>query len=326
MPRAQALLLSAILTLVACPGPGTDSEPETKDSEPDTQETGIDTHPDTLGGACPDITRLGRFIAASTTHYAYVTGNALNGVVPVNVYQPVTTEGECTLLQRDNPFCDGGCEPDETCDFDGECIPYPTSQDLGVVTVQGLLEPVSMEPVTPGYTYFNTSLPNPPWDPGAALTLQTGGGVFEPVTLHGVAPQAFSASNLTWNLVVGEPLPITWDPPTGESSSKVRITLNVDLHGITPALFECWFEDDGEGEVPADLLEQFLSLGITGFPEGSFSRVSADQAAIGDDGCMDFWTSVDLVPDLSVDGYTPCTRDEDCPDGMECNEELERCE
>lgn len=325
MPRAQAVLLTTVLMLVACPGPTPDSDPDTQDTQPDTHDTGEDTQP-TLGGACPDLTRLGRFIAASTAHYAYVTGSALDGVVPVNVYQPVATEGECTLLQRDNPFCDPGCQPDETCSFEGECIPYPTSQDLGVVTVQGLLEPVSMEPVTPGYTYFDTSLPNPPWEPGALLTLQTGGGAFEAVTLHGEAPHAFSATSTTWNLVQGEPLAIGWDPPSDEAQSKVRITLNVDLHGITPALFECWFEDDGQGEVPADLLDQFLSLGITGFPEGSFARVTADQAPIGDGGCLDFWTTIDLPPDLSVDGYTPCTRDEDCPDGMECNEELERCE
>ncbi len=327
MPRLHALLLPAALLLVSCGDKDTDdSSPETEDSTPtdDTQDT--DTNEVTLDGACPDLTRLGRFIVASTAHYAYATGSALDGIVPVNVYQPVATEGECTLLQRDNPFCDPPCAADETCDFDGECIPYPTSQDLGVVTIDGLTQPVSMEAVSPGYTYYDTTLPNPPWEPGAVLTMRTSGGYYDPVTLHSVAPQDFSADDVAWNLVQGEPLPISWDPPSGEVSSRVRITLNVDLHGITPALFECWFEDDGEGEIPADLLEQFLNLGITGFPEGSFARVTADQAAVGDAMCMDLWTSVELVPELSVDGYTPCTRDEDCPEGMECNEELERCE
>lgn len=326
MLRPLVALLPTLL-LCSCPGPDVkdDSTPPTDDTSPEV-ETGLDPTTVPLEGACPDLTRLGRFTAAATESYAYVTGGAYDGVVPVNVYQPVATEGECTLLQRDNLFCDPPCEASETCNFDGECIPYPTGQDLGVVTVQGLLQPVSMEAAAPGWAYYDTSLPNPPWDVGVLLTLQTGGGAFEPITLHGVAPEAFSASELGWEVVSGEPLAITWDAPTAESRTSVRITLNVDLHGITPALMECWFEDDGEGEVPADLLEQFLYLGTTGFPEGSFARVSADQAPMGDGGCLDFWTSVQLVPELSVDGYTPCTRDEDCPDGMECNEELERCE
>ena len=29
---------------------------------------------------------------------------------------------------------------------------------------------------------------------------------------------------------------------------------------------------------------------------------------------------------LEIEGYTPCRRDEDCPEGQECNEALERCE
>jgi hypothetical protein len=324
MPRPLHALVPALL-LCSCPGPQVDSDPPTQDSIPD-GETGLDPGTVPLAGACPDLTRLGRFVAAATDAYAYVTGGASDGVVPVNVYQAVASEGECTLLQRDNLFCDPPCQASETCGFDGECIPYPSGQDLGVVTVDGLVQPVSMQASAPGWAYYDTSLPNPPWEVGDLLTLQTGGGAFEPVTLHGVAPEAFSASDPDWEIVLGEPLLVTWDAPTGDARTSVRITLNVDLHGITPALMECWFEDDGQGEVPAALLERFLTLGTTGFPEGSFARVSADQAAMGEDGCMDFWTSIQLVPALSVDGYTPCRTDEDCPDGMECNEELERCE
>ncbi len=329
MARLQALLLPAVLLLASCPGPTEDSNPstdDTEDSTPDTNETGLDPDTVPLEGACPDETRLGRFIVASTAHYAYAQGSALDGVVPVNVYHPQATEGECTLLQRDNPFCDPPCEANETCDTDGQCIPYPTAQDLGVVTIEGLVQPVSMEASAPGYTYFDTALPNPPWEPGALLELNTGGGAFQPVTLHAVAPQAFTASDSAWEIVQGDPLVIDWDAPSAEVRSTVHITLNVDLHGVTPALIECSFADDGEGEVPADLLEQFLNLGITGFPEGSFARVTADQAPFAEDACLDFWTRVELSPTLSVDGYTPCTHDDDCPPGMECNEELERCE
>ncbi len=322
-PLPQPALLPALLLLVACPGPGPDSE-TTADSTP-AVETGLDPSTVPLEGACPDASRLGRFTVARTESYAYVTGEALDGVVPVAVQQPQSTEGECTLLQRDNPYCDPPCAADETCDFDGECIPYPTSQDLGTVRVYGLLQDVAMEPVSPGFTYFDTSLPNPPWEPGALLTLQTGGGTFDPVTLHGVAPTDLESDSTMWEIVADEPLTIRWEPAGDDARTLVRISLMVDLHGVTPASMECWFQDDGEGEVPAALLAEFLGLGTTGFPEGSFARVTADQATLGE-GCMDFWTSVTLTPDISIDGYTPCTRDEDCPEGQECNEELERCE
>jgi hypothetical protein len=328
LPRSRTLLLPILLLLCSCPKPSTDdSNPDSTppdDSSPDTEETGDTAAP--LGGACPDATRLGRFMAAQTPDYAYVMGSALDGVVPVTVRTTRATEGECVLLQRDNPFCDPPCEANETCDFDGQCIPYPTAQDIGVVTVDGLLQPVSMEPMAPSYSYYDTSLPNPPWEVGALLTLETGGGAFDAVTLQGVAPTALASDDLAWEIVSGDPLAITWEAAPEGALTQVRVTMNVDLHGVTPAAMECWFTDDGEGEVPAALLEQFLGLGITGFPEASFARVTADQTPLGDEGCMDFWTSSSLTPALSVDGYTPCTSDDDCPDGQECNEELERCE
>lgn len=318
MTPAQRPAMLAALLLTACPGPKPD------DSIP-APDTGLDPATVPLEGACPDTTRLGRFTIARTESYAYVTGELLDGVVPATVQEPSTSEGECTLLVRENPYCHPACDADETCDFDGECIPYPSSQDLGTVRVYGLLQDVAMEPVSPGYTYFDTSLPNPPWDPGALLTLQTGAGAFDPVALHGVAPEDLSSDATTWEIVSGEPLAISWEPAQDGARSQVRVTLMVDLHGITPAMMECWFADDGQGEVPADLLGEFLGLGITGFPEGSFARLTADQAAVGE-GCADLWSTVALTPEISIDGYTPCREDDDCPDGQECNEELERCE
>ncbi len=315
--------LSLLLLLVACPEPTQESAPP-EDSEP-AVETGLDPATVPLAGACPDATRFGRFTVAETPDYAYVTGQALSGVVPINVANPVSTEGECVLLQRENLFCDPACAVDEACDFDGECIPYPLEQDLGTVRVHGLLQEVAMQGAAPGYTYFDTSLPNPPWTPGEIVRLQTGGGAFDPVTLYGVAPQHLSAELADWGIEQGQPMQVSWQVPTGEVRSVVRISLNVDLHGVTPATLECWFSDDGEGTVPAAILSSFLDLGITGFPTGTFARATADQAELGD-GCMDLWLSSSLTPDITIAGYTPCRSDEDCPDGMECNEALERCE
>jgi hypothetical protein len=304
----------------------TDGNPNTDDTDgtDDTDELDPATVP--LAGVCPDDVHWGAFVIDSNEDYAYVTGVASDGVVPVAVLTEVTRSGECTIWRRENPFCDPGCDPGYTCDLSGACVPYPATQDLGTVSVWGLVQPVSMSPVTPGNTYFDTSLPNPPWVPGNLLELATTGGVYDPVSLHGVAPAGLEPVTLDWVLTAGQPLAIAWDAPTSAVRTEVVLRLRIDQHGLTPSTIECVFADDGAAEVPGDVLDSLMSLGVTGFPAGSIARRTADHADLGAGGCVDLVASSSRLPLVSVAGYTPCTRDEDCPDGETCNESLERCE
>ncbi|MFZ5475986.1 MAG: hypothetical protein ACOZNI_04365 [Myxococcota bacterium] len=312
-----------LLLLTACPEP--DKEPDDT-GLPTGDDTG-ETDPDavTLDGVCTDDVHWGAFLVDSNEDYAYVSGSASDGVVPVSVLTNVLTSGDCTIWRRENPFCDPGCDPGYTCSLDGECVVYPTTQDLGIVTVGGLVQAVSMEPVTPGYTYFDTSLPNPPWTPGEVLSLQTGGGAYDPVTLHGIAPVDLGTAAVAWTVVEGQPLAVTWDAPAEAVRTEVVVHLRIDQHGLTPSEIECVFADDGAGEVPAEIVDGLIGLGVTGFPAGDLARRTADKAALGD-GCMDLVAQSSRVASVEVAGYTPCRRDEDCPDGETCNEELERCE
>ena len=42
---------------------------------------------------------------------------------------------------------------------------------------------------------------------------------------------------------------------------------------------------------------------------------------------MDFTlASSQLAESVRIEGYTPCNRDEECPEGQTCNEPLQRCE
>jgi len=330
IPRIPWLCIATCLVFSCDDQGSTDSSPDSEadadtDTDTDTDTTPTDLTPENvpLEGACSAETHFGRFTVASDD-YGYVTGSVQEYVVPGDVPTALSSSGDCQLLRKENLVCDPPCEALETCDFDGECIPYPSTQDLGTVEVLGLLEEVSMEPVSPGYTYFNTSLPNPPWEEGVLLTLQTSGGSYDPVTLHGVAPISLD-QKFTWDLQQGQPLVITWNAPGTEVRSQVRTTLNVDQHGATPATLECWFEDDGEGEVSAEMVDEFLNQGLSGFSSGSIARMTADSGALGS-GCMDFWATSSRVPSISVDGYFPCIDDGDCPKGMDCNEKMQFCE
>ena len=72
-------------------------------------------------------------------------------------------------------------------------------------------------------------------------------------------------------------------------------------------------------------MQHLVDAGVTGFPSGSLERRTADRAEAGA-GCLDLAVSIPLDVPVDVVGYTPCVSDEDCPEGMECNEELQICE
>lgn len=324
--------MTLLLLLAACSG-GVDP----KDTAGDTDAVDTDTPDDTggnvtpetvpLDGTCTDDVRWGAFTIDSNEDYAYVTGAVSNGVVPAAVLVNALQSGDCTIWRRENPFCDPGCEPGYTCDFDGTCVPYPAAQDLGTVTVNGLVQAVSMEPVTPGYTYFDTSVPNPPWEPGSLVTVRSGGGAYAPFTLYGVAPTALAPASMAWTVTEGEPLAIAWDSPAGPVRTEVVLTMRIDLHGLTPSSIECVFTDDGAAEVPADVLMSLMEFGVSGFPAGDLTRRTADNAPVGDaGGCADLSLTSSRLAAITITGYTPCRQDRDCSEGETCNEAMERCE
>ncbi|MDP2315485.1 MAG: hypothetical protein Q8P41_21485 [Pseudomonadota bacterium] len=325
--------MTTLLLLAACggdpidTGKGADDTAGDTDTDTDTDDTGgPDPATVPLAGECTDDAHWGAFAIDSNEDYAYVTGSISNGVVPVSVLTQMMESGDCKIWRRENPFCDPSCDPGYTCDLSGECVTYPTTQDLGVVTVDGLSQPVSMEAVTPGYTYFDTSLPNPPWTPGSLLTLDTSGGAYDPVRLYGVAPAALAPVSMDWVINPGQPLAVAWDAPASAVRTELVLNLRIDQHGLTPSSIECVFTDDGAAEVPSDVIEELMGYGVTGFPAGDLTRRTADSSAIGAGGCIDLVASSSRLAHVEIDGYTPCTRDPDCPDGQTCNEALERCE
>lgn len=316
--------LACLLVLSSCDAPASDDDSASDDDATGDDDTG-DPSTIPLAGPCDLADRRGGFVIEAYEDYSIVDGTVEDGTVPISVLEEVTAEGGCRLMKRNNPFCDPPCEGDETCDFDGTCIPYPAPLDLGTVTVGGLSAPVSMEPLMPGYSYFDTSLPHPAFEPMSLVTLRSGGGALDAFTLHGVGVHELSVVGEGWIVDEGQPLAVGWIPADGEFRSTVDLRLNIDQHGISPVTVWCAFEDTGSGEIPVEVIDALFDAGVSGFPNGALSRRTADSTAVGG-GCVDLIVGSPRVVDVDVAGYIPCDGPEDCPDELECNEITGLCE
>ena len=314
-----------VMSLVACTE---DEEPRDTALVDDTSIQGLappEGDPATveLAGECPMETHVGAFNVADYGDYTIAEGSVSDGIVPVTVLTPGTAAGDCQLIKRENPYCEGGSESDETCGLDGICVPYPSSLNIGQVTIAGLARDVVMDPIQPGDKYFDTSLPQPAASTGDLLQLRVENSDFGNFDLHGVAVEPLVLPEETLVLEQGKDLTVNWTASPGRS--RVEVRLSIDQHGASPSTLVCDFEDDGQGLVPAAAIDALVVAGVTGFPNGSLSRRTLDRAEI-DPGCVDLVTQSRRNPDVRVAGFTPCTDDEDCPEGLTCNQAIEICE
>lgn len=280
-----------------------------------------------LGETCTMEQKYGDFRVESfdtDLHYSVVAGRVADAVVPVTILEEIGNEGDCLLLRRNNPFCDPNCAPDETCDF-GICIPYPAGQDLGTVSLGGLLEAVDMTPVGAAMDYFDTTVPHPPYAPGALVALTSSGGDHPPIELYGVGVEPLTLTSGDLLMTAGMDLALTWDVPVGPARSEIWAQLNVDQHGITPVLLTCETLDDGEFVVPASLIDALLAQGVTGYPNATVHRRTTDSAPFSD-GCLDFKIASVRAPQLRVAGFNPCTSDFNCTPPQTCNLTTGLCE
>jgi len=329
-PEDSSTTDTETLTTDTTPTDTTEPTDDTEDTEDTTppKDTAPPPDPETvpLAGSCSLETDLGGFVVEVFEDDSNVAGTVLEGVVPSSILEFVQAEGDCALYRQLTPFCNPSCDAGYTCDFDKECIPYPQSQDLGTVSLDGLTQPLEMEPVTPGYTYFDTSLKHPIFNPGGLITLDMPAGTYGPATLYGVGVEPLSGIAALWEIDDGVDTTITWDAPTSSTSrSEMYVTINIDQHGASPASMYCIFEDDGSGVIPGSLVSTMIASGVTGFPTGAATRRTVDSVALSA-GCMDLEVASPRRTEVDVLNFTPCLVDEDCPDGQECNFKLQICE
>ena len=247
-----------------------------------------------------------------------------DGVVPITVLETIGEGGGCLLLRRNNPFCDPPCQPGTTCDFDGACIPYPNNHNIGTVSVTGLVQPVSIEPVMPTFDYYDTTLMHPAFAPGAAIVLKTTGGDYAGFTLRGAGLAMIEPTSAELVMKKGQPLAIGWTPGPGTGAGQVRVELLIDQHGNTPVRVVCEGEDTGMLAVPAEIVTELIGFGISGFPSAQYYRQTVDSLEL-EPGCVDFTVHTHRQTLLSVEGHVPCNKPADCPDGLVCDIKIQTC-
>ena len=64
---------------------------------------------------------------------------------------------------------------------------------------------------------------------------------------------------------------------------------------------------------------------VTNLMHGRLIRRTVDSVDY-QDGCVDFTIASRVEGEVEVAGYTPCHTDDDCPEGLTCNEAIEACE
>lgn len=281
-------------------------------------------------GPCTADRRIGGFTVESQDEYSIVDGKVLTGVVPVSIPEPVVLDlGEhCTLTKRRILYCDPGCGPSETCSLDETCIPFPSSQDIGTVTITGLDGgTLTLTPKKPGNNYFDTDVPHPAFAADAAITMTVTGGA-EAFELAAIGVHDLPITAIQWTLKEGEPLAITWSAPPPEavvSEAVIEVRMSVDQHGSSPATLTCIFDDTGSAEIPSVAVDALLAAGISGFPNGRLRRMTADNTdAVG--GCVELVVTSTREALVRVAGITPCKSTAECPSGQTCDTIIELCE
>jgi hypothetical protein len=333
MVRYLILALGLLFLCVGCNGdddddsvsgdddatPDDDDDDATPDDDDATADDDDDATPPTFRGSCALDVKVGAFLIQHEPEYTVISGEVRDGVVPSAVLENVLEEDDCRLLMRNNPFCDPPCQPDETCDLDGDCIPYPINLDVGTVTITGLNKEVTMEPPGGGLPamYYDTQMPHPGFDPGADIRLSASGNEIDGFELYGEGFAPLEIVEEPWIVRPGEPMEVHWTAATGE---QVRILLrfNIDQHGTTPVEVWCDVEDTGSFSTPSSVMDALIGYGVTGFPTGNIYRRSVDSVDV-ETGCVELEVSSHLTGDLQVEGHIPCDSPDDCPKGMECD-------
>ncbi|MEE9384941.1 MAG: hypothetical protein V3V08_16170 [Nannocystaceae bacterium] len=317
---AFALALTAGLFSGACEKLGADEETPSEATE-------APPGAGTLRGPCDLGQDVGRFALKLGSADTAASGEVADGVIPASVPKLASAAGSCRLLKRENPYCPGGCTLGLTCDYNSECIPEPAKQDVGVVTLTGLVRPVAMELAEGSFLYFDSTLPHPGFEPGVPITLRASGGDLPSFELYGEGVRALVVTSGVPFIRPGTDLVVTWETIAGTSSSTVQLRLNIDQHGNSPVTLECEGPDLGSFALPAGLLGELVNSGVTGFPSLYVIRRTVDHTTFAalDPGCVQFEVSSNVGLTPKMDGHDPCQQDDDCPQGKICDQPTGTC-
>jgi len=274
---------------------------------------------------CSAAASVGGFELVLDPEYTSLEGKVFDAVDPRLVDSEVASEGACRLVTPPSLLCDPGCAPStEVCAPANQCVPVPAGRGVGAVSVSGLAVPVEMTPNGATANYRASGVPNPGFAPGADIRLSAAGGDYSAFELRG---WGIGLLEVTSEITVteGQPTVLQWAPPASTSPARVVVSLDVNNHGSTEASIECDFEDTGEGQIPASLIDALIAQGTSGFPSVTLTRRTASSASI-EPGCVELDVMSTLDLDVTLTGLTSCDVDAECPDGQTCKPVERFCE
>lgn len=266
---------------------------------------------------CAAASHVGSFRVALEEGFTAVQGQVYNAVTPSRVPTTLSTMGSCQWVRAPMLVCNPACTGGQICGAGGTCVAAPVAQDIGTVSVKGLLAPVSMAPRPPAYFYsFTGTLPHPGVAAGAGLRLEAPG-----LSLLGWGIEPLAVGATTLGVQASQAVPLTWSAPASAGPAKMEISLNVNGHGLVGSHVECVVEDSGSFSIPEPLVTSLLADGLSGFPTLTLRRTTADSAETAN-GCVELDVESAVTLDVTIPGLQSCDDDEDCTAPQTCRPDL----
>jgi len=260
---------------------------------------------------------------------AAILGTVLDGPNPSNlVWEVASTDGDCELLTPRVPFCDPGCDSSEACVEDDVCQPYPTTIEVGSVTVEGVHTTAgdtsfTMEPIAGYYQpAADVDLAYPPFAEGDVVTFTASGTADTPafaMTASGILPLEVTSDTIT--LVDGEAVEVEWTPASEPDHTVIQLSVNVSYHAGTKGLISCRTPDSGSLVLSGALLDDLKALGLSGWPIMVFSRTSQSTTDPSVD--VDLLIESSVTKNVEIPGLISCNSNADCPEGQTCQPDFQ---
>ncbi len=276
---------------VADTGAGTDTATVADAGTGMGTDAGMDTVADATAApgpsnkSCALAKKIGDFEAVNSSYGDWFTGKVKDRIDALAVLQPKDKDANCQLWQRVNPHCEPKCDLTiYQCTHDDGCQKYPVSQDVGKVVVTGLVKAVEIAAKGGAKKYDFSDFDDRAWKDGAAIHVKAPGGSLGALSLRGIGVPPLVVPNISWKMSAGKDLALSWTAAKGDW--RVRISLNVDQHGLSPATLVCEVDDSGTFAVPAKLVDALLANGVSGAATALIERRTVDSGQVKG-GCVE---------------------------------------
>lgn len=179
-------------------------------------------------------------------------------------YTEAVRAGACRVERYQPGSCAGPCAG--VCVEPGECRPFPTYRSAGVIAIDGLAAPLTLEPSFDGHYATAGGLPDPLFAAGGSVRARAAGALIPAFDVSAVAPRAVTIAAFDGAGVAvlsdGAALTLTW--PNADPASRVRVFVHSGgaLHGTPPAAaLTCDDVDRGELTIARAVIEAMPAMG-----------------------------------------------------------------